>query len=39
VRMRHDRAREQLAKLRAEYPRGASGASFTGVMEALPGHR
>jgi len=37
VRMRHDSAREQLAVLRKELPRGASGATFPGMMEALPG--
>jgi hypothetical protein len=36
VRMRRDRAREQLAGLRATFPSGASGATFTGVMEPLP---
>jgi spore coat protein CotH len=36
VRMRYDSARKQLATLRQTYPRGAIGASFTGVMEALP---
>ena len=37
VRMRYDRARQQLAELRRDYPAGASGASFTGKLEALPG--
>jgi hypothetical protein len=36
VRMRHDSAREQLAVLRKELPRGRSGATFSGVMESLP---
>jgi hypothetical protein len=36
VRMRCDRAREQLATLRRTYPRGASGAAFPGAMEPLP---
>ncbi len=36
VRMRYDRAREQLAALRTTHPRGASGATFSGMMEALP---
>ncbi|MGB0096401.1 MAG: CotH kinase family protein [Solirubrobacteraceae bacterium] len=38
VRMRCDSAREQLATLRKEYPSGAGGATFPGVMEPLPGH-
>jgi CotH kinase protein len=38
VRMRCDRARQQLATLRKDYPSGASGATFTGVMEPLPDH-
>jgi hypothetical protein len=37
VRMRYDRARQQLAALRREHPRGASGAHFPVVMEPLPG--
>jgi CotH protein len=36
VRMRYDSARKQLATLRRDYPSGASGATFTGVMEPLP---
>jgi hypothetical protein len=36
VRMRRDRAREQLETLRPRFPSGASGATFTGVMETLP---
>jgi hypothetical protein len=36
VRMRYDRAREQLADLRRTYPRGASGADFPATMEPLP---
>jgi hypothetical protein len=36
VRMRHDSARKQLSVLRQTDPRGASGASFSGVMESLP---
>jgi hypothetical protein len=36
VRMRYDRAREQLSALRQTHPRGASGATFPGVLEALP---
>jgi hypothetical protein len=36
VRMRHDSAREQLAKLRKRYPSGAGGEIFSGVMETLP---
>ncbi len=38
VRMRCDSARRQLATLRKDYPSGASGATFTGVMEPLPDH-
>jgi hypothetical protein len=38
VRMRSDSARGQLAELRKDYPSGASGASFTGIMEPLPDH-
>jgi hypothetical protein len=37
VRMRYDSARSQLAGLRATHPAGASGATFSGMMEALPG--
>lgn len=36
VRMRRDRAAEQLTRLRRTWPRGASGAVFTGVPEPLP---
>jgi CotH protein len=36
VRMRRDRAREQLQALRQRFPSGASGATFSGVMEPLP---
>jgi hypothetical protein len=36
VRMRRDRAREQLQALRSSFPSGASGATFTDVMEPLP---
>ena len=36
MRMRHDSARDQLAQLRKAHPRGASGATFDGVMEKLP---
>jgi CotH kinase protein len=36
VRMRHESARSQLAALRRTHPAGASGASFSGVMESLP---
>lgn len=36
VRMRYDNAHQQLAKLRQKYPKGASGASFSGEMETLP---
>jgi CotH kinase protein len=36
VRMRHDRAREQLAKLRTDLPPGSSGASFPVPLERLP---
>lgn len=36
VRMRYDSARSQLAALRATHPAGASGATFSGMMEALP---
>jgi hypothetical protein len=36
VLMRYDRAREQLATLRRIHPRGASGATFSGMMETLP---
>jgi hypothetical protein len=38
VRMRCDSARQQLAALRKDYATGASGATFTGVMEPLPDH-
>ena len=38
VRMRCDSARQQLATLRKDYPSGASGATFTGVMEPLRDH-
>ena len=37
VRMRYDSAREQLTTFRKTYPRGASGATFSGIMETLPG--
>lgn len=37
VRMRYHSAREQLTTLRKTYPRGASGATFSGMMETLPG--
>ena len=37
VRMRCDRARQQLATLRKDYPSGASsGAAFSGMLEPLP---
>lgn len=36
VRMRYDSAKAQLAKLRQKYPKGASGASFTGEPDPLP---
>ena len=36
VRMRHDRARAQLAELRRDHPPGASGATFSGKLEPLP---
>ena len=36
VQMRRDSARQQLATLRKDYPSGASGATFPGVMEPLP---
>jgi hypothetical protein len=36
VRMRHDRARAQLAELRRDHPAGASGAEFSGKLEPLP---
>jgi hypothetical protein len=36
VRMRHDRARAQLAELRRDHPAGASGATFPGKLEPLP---
>jgi len=36
VRMRYDSARKQLETLRKNYPSGASGETFTGVMEMPP---
>jgi hypothetical protein len=39
VRMRYDSARRQLATLRETHPAGASGATFSGMMEALPARR
>jgi hypothetical protein len=36
VRMRYDSARDQLKELRKDYPSGASGASFSDVMELPP---
>jgi hypothetical protein len=36
VRMRYDSARGQLATLRATHPAGASGATFSGMMEPPP---
>ena len=36
VRMRHDSARKQLKALRKDFPSGASGETFTGVMEMPP---
>jgi hypothetical protein len=39
VRMRYDSARGQLATLRATHPAGASGATFSGMMEAPPPRR
>lgn len=36
TRMRYDRARQQLADLRKTYPNGASGATFSSSLEALP---
>jgi CotH kinase protein len=36
VRMRHDRARAQLADLRHDHPAGSSGASFPVALESLP---
>jgi hypothetical protein len=36
VRMRHDNVKEQLAKLRAKFPRGSSGASFPAKAEPIP---
>jgi hypothetical protein len=36
VRMRHDRARVQLAALRRQHPRGSSGARFPAAFEPLP---
>ncbi len=38
VRMRCDSARAQLATLRKDFPSGASGASFSGLLEPLPAH-
>ena len=38
VRMRGDSARQQLATLRKDYPSGASGATFSGMLEPLPEH-
>jgi spore coat protein CotH len=39
VRMRYDRARSELEKLRTTYPAGASGASFPAAEEILPARR
>ena len=36
VRMRYDSARKQLAGLRKDYPSGASGETFSGVLEMPP---
>lgn len=36
VRVRRDRAADQLRELRRRWPRGSSGADFTGVPEPLP---
>ncbi len=36
VRMRRDRAADQLTRLRQRWPRGSSGAEFTGLPEPLP---
>ena len=36
VRMRHDRARAQLADLRRDHPAGSSGATFPATLEPLP---
>jgi hypothetical protein len=36
VRMRYDRARQQLVDLRRLHPRSSSGAEFPGTVEALP---
>ena len=36
VRMRHDRAREQLARLRRHLPAGAGGGHFPAALEPLP---
>ena len=36
VRMRRDRAREQLARLRRDLPAGAGGADFPAALEPLP---
>ena len=38
IQMRSDSARQQLASLRKEYPSGASGATFSGMMDPLPNH-
>ena len=38
VRMRRDSAGQQLAALRQDYPSGASGATFSGLLEPLPDH-
>ena len=38
VQMRCDSARKQLASLRKDYPSGASGATFSGMMDPLPSH-
>ena len=36
VRMRHDRARAELADLRRDHPAGSSGATFPATLEPLP---
>lgn len=36
VRMRHDSAKEQLARLRRKYPQGSSGATFPPTADELP---
>jgi hypothetical protein len=36
VRMRRDRAREQLARLRRDLPAGAGGADFPAALEPVP---